>query len=258
MDLLLKDKVVLVTGSTRGIGRAIAKAFLEEGSRVVITGLDAGRTEEVGTGFFSEFGDGRVLPFVGDLTTQTEITKCVDTIKAKFSRIDILVANIGSGKGTTDWNVPEDEWSRMIDMNFSGARKVTNAVVPIMQRNRSGAIVFVSSIAGREHTGAPIHYSVAKAALITFSKHLSKKLASDNIRVNTVCPGNVYFEGGTWDSKLKENRVKVLDMLEKLVPMKRLGTPEEIAHLVAYLSSEKASFITGSCVVIDGGQSASI
>ena len=127
-----------------------------------------------------------------------------------------------------------------------------------MMEKKSGSIVFISSIAGMEVIGAPIHYSVAKAALISFSKNLSKKVANNNIRVNTICPGNIYFENGTWDYKLKENKGKVIAMLEHSVPLNRFASPEEIADLVMFISSNKMSFMTGSCLVIDGGQTVSI
>jgi len=148
MDLLLKDKVVLVTGSTRGIGKAIARTFLEEGSRVVITGLSGETTKRVESEFSKEFGDDRVLSYADDLTTENGIRNCVSAALSKFHRIDVLVANIGSGKGTTDWDVTNEEWSRMMDINFNGARKMTSAVVPTMQKNKRGAIIFISSIAG--------------------------------------------------------------------------------------------------------------
>lgn len=132
-----------------------------------------------------------------------------------------------------------------------------NEVLPTMIVNKSGSIVFISSIAGIEVIGAPIHYSVAKAAIIAFSKNLATKVAKYNIRVNTICPGNIYFENGTWDYKLKENKNKVLAMLKNSVPLNRFASPEEIADLVLFISSNKMSFMTGACLVIDGGQTIS-
>ena len=113
--------------------------------------------------------------------------------------------------------------------------------------------MFVSSIAGLEYIGAPVSYSVSKSALISFSKNLSKKLAPE-IRVNVVVPGNIFFKNGTWDKKIKANPDFVENLLKNNVPLKRFGTPEEVAELVYFINSEKASFITGSCIVIDGGQ----
>jgi 3-oxoacyl-[acyl-carrier protein] reductase len=121
-----------------------------------------------------------------------------------------------------------------------------------------GSIVYISSIAGVEVIGAPIHYSVAKASLMAFAKNLSKKLARNNIRTNVICPGNIYFEEGTWDFKLRKNREEVLEMIDKTVPMNRFATPEEIANLALFLASERASFITGSTIIADGGQTVGI
>jgi 3-oxoacyl-[acyl-carrier protein] reductase len=145
-----------------------------------------------------------------------------------------------------------------MDLNFHGSRRITNAVLPSMLTRKSGSIVYISSIAGKEAIGAPIHYGVAKAALIAYVKSLARTLGSSNIRANVVCPGNIYFEGGTWDLKLKENENAVTQMLKDRVPLNRFARPEEIANLVVFLASERASFITGSCVVADGGQTLSV
>lgn len=258
MDLLLKEKVVFVTGSSHGLGRAIAKGFLEEEAKVVVTGLTEERTKKTVNEFNLDFDADRILSFVGDLTKRENIKKCVDNVISRFRRIDILIANLGSGKGSTDWNVSEEDWSKMMDLNLNGARRITNEVVPYMINNKCGSVVYISSIAGLEVIGAPIHYSVAKTALIAFSKNLSWKLAKDNIRVNTVCPGNIYFKNGTWDYKMKEKKEKVIEMLENKVPLKRFSSPEEIADIVLFLASERASFITGACIIADGGQTISV
>ena len=127
-----------------------------------------------------------------------------------------------------------------------------------MIENGGGSILYISSIAGLEVIGAPVQYSVAKAALIAYMKNLSRLLGKQKIRVNAVCPGNIYFKDGTWDIRMQENKQGVLDMLDKNVPLNRFASTEEIADLVTFLSSERASFITGSCIVSDGGQTISI
>jgi 3-oxoacyl-[acyl-carrier protein] reductase len=258
MDLNLKNKVVLVTGSARGLGRAIAEGFLAEGASVVITDIDKERINHAVSLLGSGFGAERVLSFHGDFTKDDVIDECILKTIERFRRIDVLIANLGSGKGSLDWKISESDWNAMTDINFNGARKITNAVVPYMIENNYGSIVYISSIAGVEVIGAPIHYSVAKASLIALAKNLSKKLARNNIRANVVCPGNIYFEEGTWDFKLRENREKVLEMIEKTVPMNRFAAPEEVASIVLFLASEKASFITGSSIIADGGQTVGI
>lgn len=258
MNLELKDKVVVVTGSAHGLGKGICKKFLEEGATVTVTDIIKERTTKTYTEFLHDYGSKKLIEFTGDLTKDDVIKKFLDKVIKKFNKIDILVANLGTGSGTSDWQVAEEEWGKIFDLNFNGARKITNAIIPGMQQNNFGSIIYISSIAGVEVIGAPIHYSVAKAALIAYSKNLSKKVAGKNIRVNTICPGNIYFKNGTWDIKMKENKGNVLEMLSKSVPLNHFATPEDIANLVVFISSEKASFITGSCLIVDGGQTVGI
>lgn len=258
MNLGLKNKIVLITGSAQGLGKGICRKFLEEGAKIVVTDILKDRIEKTVNEFLKEYNIENIESFTGDLTKDKVITNCVKKVIDKYGRIDILIANLGTGKGSTDWLVPEKEWKNMFDMNFDGARKITNAVVPIMIKNNYGSIVYISSIAGVEVIGAPIHYSVAKAALIAFSKNLSRKVARNNIRVNTICPGNIFFKDGTWDVKMKENEEEVLQMLDKAVPQNRFASTEDIANIVIFISSEKASFITGSCFIADGGQTIGI
>jgi 3-oxoacyl-[acyl-carrier protein] reductase len=127
-----------------------------------------------------------------------------------------------------------------------------------MTPRRSGSIVLVASIAGVESTPAPLAYSAAKAAIVNYAKNLARELGPLNIRVNCVAPGNILFPGGSWEGHLARRRDEVLQMIEAEVPLRRFGQPEEIADLIAFLSSERASFITGSCVIADGGQTRSV
>ncbi len=258
MDLKLKDKVVLVTGSSRGLGLGIIEVFLQEDAKIIVTGRHKEEINEVVKNLIKIYPEERIKSFCGDLTKFKNIKNCVDFTLKNFGRIDILIANLGSGKGTIDWDISENDWNNMMEINFYGARRIVNEVVPYMIKQNNGSIVFISSIAGIEVIGAPIHYSVAKAALKAYSKNLSKKLARNNIRVNTVCPGNIFFEGGTWDIKLKENKEKVLEMINNVVPLNRFASPEEIANVVVFVSSEKSSFLTGSCITVDGGQTVSV
>lgn len=258
MNLELDNKIVLITGSGQGLGRGIAEAFLEEKAKVVITDINEDRLNSTLAELKEKYGEENIFPFCGNLIKQTDISNCVNSVVKKYGRIDMFVANLGSGKGTTDWNISEDDWANMLDINFTGARRMVNEVLPLMVENKNGSIVFISSIAGIEVFGAPIHYSVAKAAIIAFSKNLARTMAINNIRVNTICPGNIFFENGTWDYKMKENKEKVLEMLEKSVPLNRFARTDEIANLVLFISSNKMSFMTGSCIIMDGGQTVSI
>lgn len=258
MDLGLKDKVVLITGSSRGIGKTIASSFLAEGARVIITGRERTTLNETLEEFLNQYGAEFVCAYQGDLTNLDEIAKCVNLPVKKFNKIDILIANIGTGKSKPGLEADQSEWERIIKLNLIGSMDIVKEIVPRMKKNRGGNIVFISSIAGCEVLGAPITYSVAKSGLISASKNLSHILAKDNIRVNTVAPGNIFFKGGRWEEIIRDNPDIMENYIKKNVPMQRFGRPEEIADAVMFLASERASFITGACLVVDGGETRSI
>ncbi len=258
MDLELKNKVVLITASGQGLGKGIAEGFLNEGAKTIITDINKERLLNTVKEFKTEFGDECCFGFPGDLTVDSIISNCIEESIKEFGKIDILVANMGSGRGPIDWNISDEDWKKMIEINFEGARKISNVLIPHFISNGEGNIVYISSIAGVEVIGAPIHYSVAKASLIAFSKNLSVKLAKFNIRVNTISPGNILFKNGTWDIKMKENYNSVQNMLKEKVPLNCFATPNDIANIVLFLSSERAKFITGSNIVADGGQTVNI
>jgi 3-oxoacyl-[acyl-carrier protein] reductase len=178
-------------------------------------------------------------------------------VAKEWNSLDGLVANVGSGSGKLGWDLPESEWERIFALNFQASTRLAQAAIPPMMAN-GGSIVFVSSIAGVEALPAPLPYSAAKAALISYSKNLSRQVATHGIRVNCVAPGNVIFPGGSWARRVAEQGETVLKSIRAEVPMERFGTPEEIANLVTYLCSDRASFVTGSCFVADGGQTRSL
>lgn len=252
MDLQLADSVAFVAGSSRGIGRAIASALLREGCRVCITGRNRVSLDETSQQLSAQYGD-KVLALQGDFTQTPVIEAALSEMKGGWGNPDILVANLGSGSGKPGWRVDECEWERLFSHNFFGSVRLAQAVIPYMQA-RGGSILFVASIAAVETTPAPMPYSSAKAALVNYSKNLSRFLSGDKIRVNCLAPGNILFPGGSWERHLSNRREEVEQYISAEVPQKRFGIPEEIAEFAAYLVSPISGFATGGCYIMDGGQ----
>ena len=253
MNLNLSDKTVFVSGSGRGIGLAIAKSFLSEGANVVISDIDSDRICKTKITLEKEFDKNRILSVSGDLTDESQLPSILSEVENRFGSLDVLVANVGFSSGKPGIESDGDDWQKFFNLNIFGAERLTRTAYPMLKKSR-GNIIYIASIAGMEVLGAPVPYSAAKSALIAMMRNFSKTLAKDGIRVNSISPGNVYFEGGVWDRKLKENRSKTLEIIKQVCPLNRFCKPEEIGDLAVFLASEKASFINGSNVVIDGGQ----
>jgi 3-oxoacyl-[acyl-carrier protein] reductase len=258
MELSLQGQVVLVAGSSRGIGRAIAETLLQEGAGVVVTGRDPASLERCRVELEGSAPGGRLMSIAGDMSDAAVIARALEAIVARFGRIDHVIANLGSGRGTPGWDQPEEEWQRIFNHNFFGSVRLSRAVLPRLLAGGGGSILFIASIAGVEASGAPLAYSAAKAALINYSKNLARQLGPQRVRVNTIAPGNILFPGGSWDTRLKADAGKVEQMLATQVPQGRFGTPADVASLAAYLVSGRAGFATGGCHVIDGGQTQGI
>jgi 3-oxoacyl-[acyl-carrier protein] reductase len=249
-------KVAFVAGSSRGIGKAIARALLREGYTTVITGRDPASVQVTVQEFTAEFG-AAALHFTGDLSKPTVIRDAFDKLKGACGpSLDALVVNLGSGRGRAGWDLTDEDWVAAFDVNFWAAVRISHAAIPALSSGAS--ITFVSSIAGVERVPAPLPYCAAKAALINYAKNLSWAVAERGIRVNCIAPGNILFPGGSWEKHLQDKREQVLEYVHSEVAMKRFGTPEEIADAVVFLTSAKASFMTGECMVVDGGQSRSL
>ena len=257
MDLNLRDKVVLVSGSSQGIGFAIARAFLHEGAKVVITGRGARPLQEASTFLEGEADGSRVASVLGDMTQESDVRNALDHAVSAFGGIDTVVANMGSGVAHGGWDLDQNDWQASLSINLVGGMTLASAALPHLIPRKGASITFISSIAGVEAINAPVTYSAAKAALQGAMKNLARLVAPDGVRVNAVAPGNVLFPGGSWEQKLAERGAFFEQYIQSEVPLQRFGRPEEIADAVVFLASERASFITGACLVVDGGQTRS-
>jgi 3-oxoacyl-[acyl-carrier protein] reductase len=224
---------------------------------VYVTGRDPDTLGKTCAELTGEFGN-NVRTFQGDLTRPEIISSLIRTVEAEWRRLDIVVANIGTGRYPSGWDIDDGIWAEALEVNLMGAIKITREAVSIMQRQESGAIVVIASIAGRERIAAPAPYAVAKAALLQYVNYTAESVSKLGIRINAISPGNILFDEGTWDMKTRENPDLVRTYISANVPLGRFGIPEEIASLTSYLVSDEASFITGSNFVIDGGQSREI
>jgi 3-oxoacyl-[acyl-carrier protein] reductase len=248
MEMSLDSKVALVTGSSAGLGLEIARTLYQEGCFVLLNGTHNAKLNEALSPFKKRGGS-----MHGDVTSPQICTEIIKKIEMQYGRLDILVCNVGNGSSTQPGKETRDEWRRMFDLNFFSATNIIEAAQPLMEKT-GGSIVCVSSICGSEILGAPLTYSCAKAALNHYVRGIARPLAKKNIRINAVAPGNMLFEGSTWEKKLAQNEEAVADMLNKEVSLARFGKPEEISNLIAFLCSPLSAFTTGAHFIVDGGQ----
>ncbi len=252
MDLGLKGRRVVVTGSSAGIGFGIARGFVGEGARVLISGRDPTKLASAIRSLRTKPTHCR--PFAGDLTLTDEMRRLVRAAERAWGGIDVLVLNLGSGGGKPDLAADLPEWERLLRLNLVAAAEMMRVAEPVLARGRDPAVVMVGSIAGLEALGAPWAYGAAKAGLRFLAKQAARHLAAKSIRVNLVAPGNIFFRGGTWDRKTKEDRDGVKAMLRREVPAGRFGTLKEVGAAVLFLASPVSGFTTGACLAVDGGQ----
>ncbi len=250
MNLELTGKVAIVTGSSRGLGLASARALAAEGCRVTLCarGADALSAAAASIG-----ARDRVLTVAADVSTSRGAQAVVTATTEAFGRVDILVNNVGKAGGGAIDTTSDEEWQSAIDQTLFPAVRMSRLVVPHMRQTGGGVILMIASIWGRE-SGGRMTYNAVKAAEISLAKAMAHQLAKDGIRVNSIAPGSIAFEGGTWWQRQQDDPKGMAAFVAREIPMGRFGRAEEVGDLVAFLASTRASWITGACVPVDGGQ----
>jgi 3-oxoacyl-[acyl-carrier protein] reductase len=238
----LDGKVAMVTGSTRGIGRAIADVLARAGAKVAVIGRDAARAEQAA----GEIGHG-AKGFACDVTSEASVNGAVAAIEKDLGGIDILVNNAGVTKDNVFLRLSDGDWDVVLEANLKGAFRTIRAASRGMMKKRWGRIINVSSVVGLIGNKGQANYAASKAGLLGLTKSIARELASRGITVNAVAPG--FIETDMTAALTPEQR----DLLSKQIPLERLGSPEDIAKAVLFLASDDASYITGQVLVVDGG-----
>ena len=242
MNIDLSGRNALVTGSTRGIGRAIAEAFAGSGARVAIVGRDQQRADEAAAAVGNN-----AKGFAADVSQTAEVTRLVEEVEKAFGSIDILVNNAGITRDNVVMRLKDDDWDAVQNANLRGAFAAIRAVSRGMMKKRSGRIINIASIVGLIGTKGQANYAASKAGLIALTKTVAKELGSRNILVNAVAPGFIQTE--MTDAMTPEAR----EALGKQIALERLGTVNDVAAMVTFLASDLAAYITGQVFVVDGG-----
>ncbi|KYH34870.1 3-oxoacyl-[acyl-carrier-protein] reductase FabG [Clostridium tepidiprofundi DSM 19306] len=243
---MFKDKVVIVTGASRGIGRAIALKFAKLGANIVVNYRNSVEAVEKVKTEIEELG-GKALIVQGDVSNFEDAKFIIDRAVEEFGKIDILVNNAGITKDGLLLRMKEDDFDKVINVNLKGAFNCIRHVTPIMMKQRNGKIINISSVIGICGNAGQVNYSAAKAGIIGMTKSTAKELASRGITVNAIAPGYIVTDmTEVLPEKVKKN-------MESIIPLKRLGKPEDVANLAAFLASDDAAYITGQVINVDGG-----
>ena len=238
---------VLVAGAGTGIGKGIAQAFMQAGAKVIL----GGRRADVLAATAKDTG---ATILAGDYADPA----AAEGLLKQAGALDVLVVCYGATDTLPGFETSPAEWDRLIQANLSGPAHFSRLAAAAMKARGKGAILFIGSICGEEILGAPIAYNVAKAGLRALTKTMAHELGPHGVRVNMVTPGNVFFPGGRWETRQMANAAAVTQMLDSKVPLRRFGTPLDIAEAALFLCSDKASFITGANLTVDGGQTVAI
>ena len=257
MDLGLTGKVAMVTGASRGLGRYIALQLAAEGCDLAICARSAETLADTASAI--EALGRRVEARALDVTASGAAESMVEATTETLGPVDILVNNVGGNRRGQVHETSDADWEEIMNLNFNSHLRFSRAVVPSMLERQQGVILFISSIFGREAGGKGLAiYNTTKAALISLAKIMALELADQGIRVNSIAPGSIRFPGGSWDKRCLEDPEGMAEFTKNNLPLGRFGTAEELADVVTFLASPRASLVTGSCINVDGGQSHSL
>ena len=257
MDLGLTDKVAVITGSSRGLGLASARALVAEGCRVCLCARGAEQLAEAALEVEAAAKRPNMITTVqSDVSTAPGIELVINRAVEAFGGLDILVNNVGRAAGSDLLGTTDAEWQAAFDETLFPAIRASRLAVPHMKQRGGGAIIMIASIYGRE-SGGRMTYNAVKAAEISLAKALSQQLAAANIRVNSVAPGSIMFPGGSWHKRQQADPQWIADMITRELPFGRFGRAEEVGAVVAFLASPRASWVSGASIVVDGSQSRS-
>ena len=254
MDLQLTGKVAIVTGGSRGLGFASARSLAAEGCHVAVCARGQERLEQAALELQAVAAAGaKILPVVADVSTADGASTLVERTVQSLGGIDIVINNVGLGKGAGLADTDDATWQEAFDQTLFPVIRVSRAALPHVTA-RQGSIVIISSIFGRE-AGGRMTYNAVKAAEISLAKSLAQQLARHNVRVVSVAPGSILFPGGSWHARQQADPDGIADFVRRELPFGRFGRPEEVGDVVAFLASPRASWISGTTVVVDGCQS---
>jgi 3-oxoacyl-[acyl-carrier protein] reductase len=254
MDLGLTDKVAIVTGSSRGLGLASARALVAEGCRVCLCARGEERLAEAALEVEAVARRPNLVATVqADVSTKDGVERVIEKAVDAFGGLDVLVNNVGRAGGSDLLGTSDSEWQAAFDETLFPAIRASRLAVPHMRQRGGGSIVMIASIYGRE-AGGRMTYNAVKAAEISLAKSLAQQLAPFNIRVNSVAPGSILFPGGSWYRRQQTDPTGIADFVRRELPFGRFGRADEVGAAVAFLASSRASWVSGACIPVDGCQ----
>jgi 3-oxoacyl-[acyl-carrier protein] reductase len=251
MQLSIEGKVAVITGASEGIGRAVALGLAKEGARVAISARRKREIEDALSEIRDISANDQVIAFSGDMSKKASVQNFIDRVMGEWLTVHILVNNVGRATVKRFEDLSMEDWNSAMEINLLSAIHCSQTVLPVMKEQRWGRIINISSISGREPGKGLIASNVTKSGVISFSKSLSLEVANDGILVNCVCPGRILSAQTSRILKPEERQKMAVDH----IPLGRFGKAEEVADLIVFLSSERASYITGAIITIDGGMS---